>query len=36
MAKGVAHAPFDPSQKWNVVINVAVGGQFPRKLGEEG
>jgi len=36
MAKGVPYAPFDPHQNWNIVLNVAVGGQWPRAAGQEG
>jgi len=36
MAKGVPFAPFDPNQNWNIILNVAVGGQWPRAVGQEG
>jgi len=36
MAKGAAWAPFDPNQNWNIILNVAVGGQWPRAVGQEG
>jgi len=36
LAANVAYAPFDPSQKWNIMLNVAIGGQWPRGAGEEG
>jgi len=35
-AADVAFAPFDPAQKWNILLNVAVGGQWPRGAGVEG
>eukprot|EP01121_Diplochlamys_sp_Union-15-3_P006102 TRINITY_DN165_c0_g1_i1.p1 TRINITY_DN165_c0_g1~~TRINITY_DN165_c0_g1_i1.p1 ORF type:complete len:140 (-),score=26.75 TRINITY_DN165_c0_g1_i1:20-439(-) len=36
LAKNVDFAPFDPSQNWNIVLNVAIGGQWPRGAGQEG
>jgi len=36
MAADVAYAPFAPSQKWNILLNIAVGGQWPRGAGQEG
>jgi hypothetical protein len=36
LAKGVKFAPFDESQNWNIILNVAVGGDWPRGVGEEG
>jgi len=36
LAKGVAFAPFDKSQKWNQILNINVGGDWPRAVGQEG
>jgi hypothetical protein len=36
MAKGVKFAPFDEKQNWNLILNVAIGGDWPRGDGEEG
>jgi len=36
MAANSNYAPFDPTQNWNLVLNVAVGGQWPRGAGQEG
>jgi len=36
MAANTDFAPFDPSQKWNIILNVAIGGSWPRAVGQEG
>jgi len=36
LAAGAAFAPFDPTQNWNIILNVAIGGQWPRAAGQEG
>jgi len=36
MSKGVKYAPFDEKQNWNIILNVAIGGDWPRGVGEEG
>jgi hypothetical protein len=36
LAKGVAEAPFDPQQNFNIILNVAIGGDWPRGVGQEG
>jgi len=36
LANGVKFAPFDSSQNWNIILNVAVGGDWPRGAGQEG
>eukprot|EP01012_Entosiphon_sulcatum_P034558 TRINITY_DN4384_c0_g1_i1.p1 TRINITY_DN4384_c0_g1~~TRINITY_DN4384_c0_g1_i1.p1 ORF type:complete len:655 (+),score=90.43 TRINITY_DN4384_c0_g1_i1:53-1966(+) len=36
MAKGVPFAPLDTTQQWNIILNVAVGGDWPRGAGQEG